>query len=176
MLAVAGALGSLSFVTHLEQIHFGPGAIPAWVPLALDAAIAGAAGLILTLGARLFDDTPAEPSGDYVVVAKSVWEGIQHEVVAARGGKPVTPPEATRPALVSEAAPAPALPPAPNPWDEGPPLSVGGTVAPALQSLGSGEPPRRCSGSWRRILFQNRPSGLARRLPLRGRRNAAAIR
>lgn len=123
MLAVAGALGSLSFVTHLEQIHFGPGAIPAWVPLALDAAIAGAAGLILTLGARLFDDSPAEPSGDYVVVAKSVWEGIQHEVVAARGGKPVTPPVATRPALVSEAAPAPALPPAPNPWDEGPPLT-----------------------------------------------------
>ncbi|MGP8145710.1 MAG: hypothetical protein ACLQC7_08570 [Thermoplasmata archaeon] len=147
MLAAATVLGSLSFFSHLEQVHIGSGPIPAWIPLALDAAIAGAAGAILTLGAGLFGEDEPRLSSEYVVVAKPVWESVQHEVVAARAQKAAAqPPVPVVPSVALHPLPPPP-PPLLNPWDEGPPTSHGGpgsaepaamTGHPAATSIPSG--------------------------------------
>ena len=131
LLGAGVALGGLSWYTHFTQLHFGPAAIPAWVPLALDAAIAITAGVVLAVGARWFADDGAPPpaSSDFVVVARPVWEGIQREVISVRGSRNLESP-GTLVAAAPTAASTPAVPavasalPAQNPWDEGPPEPV----------------------------------------------------
>jgi hypothetical protein len=124
MLAAAALLGVLSFFSHVEGFRFGPGPMPAWIPFALDAAIAGIAGAVLVLGARWFADDVPETSPDYVVVAKPVWDGIQREVLAARVGK-VAPAFAETPIRPPGTPPSSnAAVPLTNPWDEGPPLTA----------------------------------------------------
>lgn len=124
MLAAAVVLGFVSFLCDLERIHLGHGPIPAWVPFALDASIAGGCGGFLTLGARYLEEEIPEsataPPG-FVVVAKPVWEDLQKEVVSIRGPHRAEP-MVREPVTAPAAGPVPAAPVSlPNPWDEGPP-------------------------------------------------------
>jgi hypothetical protein len=148
MLATATVLGFLSYVFNIERYHIGQGPIPAWVPFAIDAAIAGAVGAILIVGTRWFDDRPSGLSAEYVVVSKPVWESVQHEIVAARSARA---PSKSAPAVPTPTLPpAPVTPPAPaapvpivQPWDEGPltpppaPARSAASVAPARPALSS---------------------------------------
>lgn len=126
MLAVAIVLAFVSFLCHIEHLHLGPGPIPAWVPFALDASIAGGCGGFLTFGSRYLaeegiPESATAPPG-FVVVAKPVWEDLQKEVVSIRPHR--AEPGAQTPPIVPAPGPAPVAPvPLPNPWDEGPPTS-----------------------------------------------------
>ncbi len=170
MLGAAAVFGLFSFLSRLDSVHLGSGAIPLWVPLAVDTAIAAAAGTLLTVGGRWFPDDEDSPpaAGDSVVVSRTAWESIQHEVLAARGVAPpppripqVAPPPAPRPATTAVAAPtisAAAAEPVPdvgpNPWDEGPPT-------PAAPSPPAPAAPAPVSPALRRARELTRPSGPA---------------
>ncbi|HTP53357.1 MAG TPA: hypothetical protein VML94_00095 [Thermoplasmata archaeon] len=148
MLAAATVLGFLSFLFDLQKYHIGSSPIPAWVPIAIDAAIAGAVGAVLVVGSRWFDDPAAGPSADYVVVSKPVWESVQHEIVAARAGRKAASP-ATSPGPVPIASrPEPSgSPRAPEPWDEGPltPTAAAPSLAPGAAASRSVASPHRSS-------------------------------
>ena len=122
MLSAAILLSFVSFLTELYRVRLGPGAIPAWLPFAVDATIAGVAGGMLTFGSRWFSEEPEGVSPDYVVVAKPVWESVQAEIVAARSGRRMAEQPAPSPSP-SPIAPAPVESPL-NPWDEGPPTPI----------------------------------------------------
>jgi len=151
LLAGAILLAFCSLLTDVYRIHVGPGTIPAWLPLAIDAAIAGSAGAVLIFGGRLFESQGRPGPSNYVVVAKPVWETVQAEIVAARAQRRMAEAAATSaaPALLA----ADAAPPAPilNPWDEGPPISpgrgaVGEPEAVQSRSLDSPAPPPGSAG------------------------------
>ena len=120
LLGAATVLGFLSFVSNLGSLHLGSGRIPLWAMFAVDASIAGAAGAILTLGSRWFLEPEELPSADFVVVARPVWQKVQAEVLAARGAARKKPTADTP----GPTAPVPPPTPGPNPWDEGPPISL----------------------------------------------------
>lgn len=116
-LLVAGfGLSGLSAVCGTVRLRLGPGQYPVWVPLAIDASIALAAGLVLVLFHPRFEAPDAEASGEFVRVKRSVWESIQDEVVAARTRERPIP--ADQSATEEPATPPPVV----HPWDEGPPI------------------------------------------------------
>lgn len=145
MLGAAAVLGFLSFFSHLEAVHLGRGPIPVWVPLAVDAGIAAAAGLLLTFAARWFSDEAPEAAEGYVVVSKPVWESVQKEVVAARATSgPSRPPALPSPTPVS--LPVSDATPALNPWDEGPPVSPPPVAERVALPISARTPPRSPPG------------------------------
>ena len=110
-------LTGLSVLCGTAHWKLGAGQYPVWLPLAIDAVIALAAGAVLVLMNERFEEPGDLPSDEFVQVKRAVWESVQSEVVAARStGLPtargVTPPPAglaASPAVV-------------HPWDEGPPI------------------------------------------------------
>jgi hypothetical protein len=160
MLAAAIVLGFLSFLSDIERVHFGPGPIPVWLPLAIDAAIAGAAGAVLTIGSGLFDPPAPRTASEYVLVAKPVWEKVQAEIVAGRSAKDAAGAQAFPPAPAPTPPPASPVVPTLNPWDEGPPIGEsGGTPGePGTTHAKTPSPPARTAASLDRPPASSPPS------------------